>query len=310
MSFFSKYHLALTYALLVLIWSSTPLAIVWSVTDLNPYWALLFRFFLACPLAFLLLKILKLKFALHARALHSYVAGSFSLIGSQFFTYMATQYLSSGMIALMFGLSPIIAGLIGWVCFNQSLRFMQWLGMLVAVCGLGLICFSHQQQHIQIAGIFLMLISVFNYAMSIFWVKKVEAQLSPLVQATGSILVSTLISCCIIPFIWADVPQHVPSLRSILAIVYCVLMASLLAMFCYFKLVQQIQPTTLSLTNVMTPVFALLIGAALNHEQISLHVMLGALVLLSGLFIYFFKDLQLLQVWEKRFNATKQTKFK
>ena len=36
--------------------------------------------------------------------------------------------------------------------------------------------------------------------------------------------------------------------------------ASLIAMFCYFKLVQNIQATTLSLTTVMTPMIALLIA--------------------------------------------------
>lgn len=304
MSFFTRNHIALTYTLLVLIWSSTPLAIVWSVSDLNPYWALLIRFFLACPLAFLLLRILGLTLPLHKQAIHSYVAGSFSLIGSQLFTYVATQYLSSGMIALMFGLSPIMAGLIGWAWFKHSLRSMQWLGMMIALIGLALICFSHQQRHIQAMGIVLMLISVFNYAISIFWVKKIEAQLPPLVQATGSILVSTLVAILIIPFIWSYAPQHWPSLKATLAIIYCVIMASLLAMFCYFKLVQQIQPTTLSLTNVMTPLFALLLGAILNHEQLSMQVVFGALTLLFGLLIYFFRDLQISRFWQKRLKSS------
>ena len=69
-------------------------------------------------------------------------------------------------------------------------------------------------------------------------------------------------------------------------------MASLIAMFCYFKLVQNIQATTLSLTTVMTPMLALLIGAFLNQEALSLTVLMGALVLLFGLFLYFFHDLR------------------
>ena len=60
----------------------------------------------------------------------------------------------------------------------------------------------------------------------------------------------------------------------------------------YFKLVQKIQPTTLSLTTVMTPMIALFIGAVLNQEKLSMMVILGAVVLLSGLFVYFYKDLQ------------------
>ena len=135
----SQTNLALTYALLVFIWATTPLAIVWSVSDLHLMWALLLRFFIALPLAVIILLILRTPFPTHRQAVHSYLAGSFSLIGSQIFTYAATQYLSSGMIALMFGLAPIMAGLIGRFAFGQQLYKLQWLGMAIAVIGLAII---------------------------------------------------------------------------------------------------------------------------------------------------------------------------
>jgi drug/metabolite transporter (DMT)-like permease len=122
----SRINLVLTYGLLVFIWATTPLAIVWSVADLHPMWALVLRFFIALPLAVSVLLLLKVKFPIHIVALSSYVAGSLSLIGSQIFTYAATPYLSSGLIALMFGLAPIMAGLIGSFGFQQKLAGLQW----------------------------------------------------------------------------------------------------------------------------------------------------------------------------------------
>ncbi|WP_457970659.1 DMT family transporter [Acinetobacter calcoaceticus] len=288
----SQTNLALTYALLVFIWATTPLAIVWSVSDLHLMWALLLRFFIALPLAVTILLILKTPFPTHRQAIHSYVAGSFSLIGSQIFTYAATQYLSSGMIALMFGLAPIMAGLIGCFAFGQQLYKLQWLGMAIAVSGLAIICLTGSNQHVHPFGIVLMLISVFVYSFSIFWVKKVNAQIQPMAQATGSILVSSILASCLIPFIWQYAPTHLPEAKSLFALIYTVLMASLVAMFCYFKLIQNIQATTLSLTTVITPMLAMMIGAALNHEQLSIMVFVGALIILFGLFLYFYKDIQ------------------
>ncbi len=288
----SQTNLALTYALLVFIWATTPLAIVWSVSDLHLMWALLLRFFIALPLAVIILLILRTPFPMHRQAVHSYIAGSFSLIGSQIFTYAATQYLSSGMIALMFGLAPIMAGLIGRFAFGQQLYKLQWLGMAIAVCGLAIICLSGANQHVHPFGIILMLISVFVYSFSIFWVKKVNAQIQPMAQATGSILVSSIFASCFIPFIWQYAPTHLPEAKSLFALIYTVLMASLVAMFCYFKLIQNIQATTLSLTTVITPMLAMIIGAALNHEQLSIMVFVGAFIILSGLFLYFYKDIQ------------------
>ncbi|MDK1683941.1 DMT family transporter [Acinetobacter terrestris] len=288
----SKANIVSTYALLVFIWATTPLAIVWSVSDLHLMWALVLRFFIALPLAIALLLILKVKFPTDQNSWHSYLAGSFSLMGSQIFTYIATSYLSSGIIALMFGLAPIMAGLIGRFGFKQSLSRLQWLGMLIAVAGLAIICFGGENQHVNPIGIGLMLLSVFTYALSIFWVKKVNANIDPVAQATGSIFVSTVAAICIVPFIWQYAPTHIPNAKSLFALLYAVVMASLIAMFCYFKLVQNIQATTLSLTTVMTPMIALFIGAVLNNESLSAMVFVGAFILLFGLFVYFYRDLQ------------------
>jgi len=288
----SRINLMLTYGLLVFIWATTPLAIVWSVSDLHPMWALLIRFFIALPLAVTVLLLLKVKFPTHKIALLSYAAGSLSLIGSQIFTYAATAYLSSGLIALMFGLAPIMAGLIGRFGFQQKLAGLQWLGMATSIIGLALICLSGSQQHVQPIGIILMLISVFSYSLSIFLVKKINADLPVMAQATGSILVSTLLATLLIPWIWQYAPTHFPSAKSLFALTYTIVMASLIAMFCYFKLVQNLQATTLSLTTVMTPMLAILIGAYLNHEQISAQVFVGASIILFGLVLYFFRDLR------------------
>ncbi|OJU89465.1 MAG: hypothetical protein BGO19_11200 [Acinetobacter sp. 38-8] len=286
----SRINLVLTYGLLVFIWATTPLAIVWSVTDLHPMWALVLRFFIALPLAVSVLLLLKVKFPIHKVALSSYVAGSLSLIGSQIFTYAATPYLSSGLIALMFGLAPIMAGLIGSFGFQQKLAGLQWLGMGTSIIGLAMICLSGSQKHVQPIGIVLMLMSVFAYSLSIFLVKKINADVQPMAQATGSILVSTILAILLLPWIWQHAPTHFPSTKSLLALTYTVVMASLIAMFCYFKLVQNLKATTLSLTTVMTPMLAILIGAYLNHEQLSAQVFVGASIILLGLCLYFYKD--------------------
>ncbi len=288
----SRTNLILTYGLLVFIWATTPLAIVWSVSDLHPMWALVLRFFIALPLAIVVLLVLKVRFPVDKVSILSYIAGSLSLIGSQIFTYAATAYLSSGLIALMFGLAPIMAGLIGRFGFQQKLALLQWLGMAVSIIGLGLICLSDNQNHVQPLGIGLMIVSVFAYSLSIFLVKKINANIQAMAQATGSILVSTLIAILVVPWIWQYVPTQMPSAKSLLALFYTVIMASLIAMFCYFKLVQNLKPTTLSLTTVMTPLLAILIGAFLNDEQLSVQVFVGASIVLFGLLLYFIKDLR------------------
>lgn len=64
----SKSNIILTYIVLVLIWASTPLAIVWSVADLHVLWAMMLRFFLALPIAVVILLVLRIRFPLNPNA--------------------------------------------------------------------------------------------------------------------------------------------------------------------------------------------------------------------------------------------------
>ncbi|QQN87317.1 EamA family transporter [Acinetobacter variabilis] len=287
-----KSNLMLTYALLVFIWSTTPLAIVWSVEDLHPMWALAIRFFLALPLALGLLWLFKTRLPLDRVSLHSYLAGACSFIGSQIFTYWSTDYLSSGIIALMFGLAPLISGLIGRFVFQMQLSLNQWLGMGIALIGLSVICLGDADQHIQPIGIVIALVGVLVYCVSMFWVKKINAPIDPMAQAAGSIGLSVVFSLGMLPFIWQYAPTAMPHAKSLFGLVYAVIMASLIAMFCYFKLVQKIKPTTLSLTTVLTPMLALLVGVLLNNEKLLLIALVGVVILLFGLVVYFAKEIK------------------
>lgn len=286
-----RWQVGSRYILLVLIWSSTPLAVVWSVQDLHPMWALSTRFVLATALAYAICRLMKLRLPLHRRAWHSYLAGSLSLLGAMLLTYMAAPYLASGLISLLFGFAPLVAGLMAFMWNkDQTLFAEQWLGMLIAVLGLGFICLSAERTFVQPVGVGLILLAVLCYVGSMFWVKQVQANLHPLVQTTGSLLISAVGIVMLMPWFWQYFPTHMPSPLTIMAILYSVVVASVIAMLCYFDLVQRLNPATVALTTVLTPVLALLWGVWFNHESIGAGVIWGVAVVLLGLILYFVRE--------------------
>ena len=279
------------YALLVLIWAATPLAIVWSVAEVHPMWVLIIRYFGASLIALFLLKIMRDPLPFDAVSFKSYVAGSLNLIGAQLFIYLAANYLTSGLMALIFGFSPLIAGLIGHVILKtQKLIGLQWLGMAIAVGGLTFVFADSADSKVNPIGIVLMLISMVSYISSIFWVKQINAPLKPMSQATGSLIVSALGSLLIIPFIWQHFPTAMPSGRAMLGFVFTMILSSIVAMLCYFWLIKRLAASTVSLSNVMTPVIALMLGATLNHEHISPNAVMGIAVVMLGIVMYFWKE--------------------
>ena len=287
----SIFTTASIYAVLVLIWATTPLAIVWSVAEVHPMWVLIIRYLGASVIAFCLLKVMRDPLPFDAVSCQSYVAGSLNLIGAQLFIYLAANYLTSGLMALIFGFSPLVAGLIGHVILKtQKLVALQWFGMAIAVSGLTFVFSASTADKVNPLGIVLMVISMISYISSIFWVKQINAPLKPMSQATGSLLVSSVASLVLLPFIWQDFPTSLPSSKAIIGFVFTMIMSSIVAMLCYFWLIKRLNASTVSLSNVMTPVIALVLGATLNQEEISSHAFLGILIVMCGIVLYFWKD--------------------
>lgn len=279
------------YALLVLIWATTPLAIVWSVQEVHPMWVLIIRYFGASIIALFLLKLMRDPLPFDQTSMKSYLAGSLNLIGAQLFIYLAANYLTSGLMALIFGFSPLIAGLIGHVILKtQKLIGLQWLGMAIAVSGLSFVFADSADSKINPIGVVLMLISMVSYISSIFWVKQINAPLSPMSQATGSLIISAFGSLCLLPFIWQHMPTHMPGMQTIIGFVFTMIMSSIVAMLCYFWLIRRLAASIVSLSNVMTPIIALVLGATLNHEHISPNAFIGIAVVMFGIVMYFWKE--------------------
>ncbi len=279
------------YALLVLIWAATPLAIVWSVAEVHPMWVLIIRYFGASLIAFALLKIMRGPLPFDRTSMKSYLAGSLNLIGAQLFIYLAANYLTSGLMALIFGFSPLIAGLMGHVVLKtHKLVWLQWLGMAVAVGGLVFVFADSADSKVNPVGVVLMLISMVSYISSIFWVKQINAPLKPMSQATGSLMVSAAGSLLIIPFIWQHMPTALPGIQAMMGFLFTMILSSIVAMLCYFWLIKRLNASTVSLSNVMTPVIALVLGATLNSEHISPNAFAGIVVVMLGIVLYFWKE--------------------
>ena len=132
--------------------------------------------------------------------------------------------------------------------------------MAIAVGGLCFVFADSADSKINPWGVVLMLISMVSYISSIFWVKQINAPLKPMSQATGSLLVSALGSLLLIPFIWQHFPTQMPSSHAIIGFIFTMILSSIVAMLCYFWLIRRLAASTVSLSNVMTPVIALVLG--------------------------------------------------
>lgn len=285
---------AAAYLGLVLIWSTTPLAMVVSLRDFDAVWALALRMGLAAALAHGILRLAGLRLALHGAALRRYAIGALGMFGAMLFTYLGARRLPSGMIAVLFGLSPLVVGLLSALVLRNA-RFvpLQWLGLALGVAGLAVIfLLGERLAAIDTASVLLVLAGVVTYAASALWTKRLPAVLPPLVQTTGALWLSALASAAAIPLLATRMPDHLPGLPATLALLYSAAMGSIVAMLFYFYLLQRIEVGTMALSTLVTPVFALMLGVVFNGERFRPEILWGMGLIVAGLAAYYERDLR------------------
>lgn len=272
---------------IILIWSTTPLTIQWSTQGTHFTFAVLARMLIGLATAVVLLLGGRTRFPVHARALSSYIVGGFGLFSSMALTYWSARYVHSGLISVMFGLSPLMASIMATFLLGEK-AITPWkiVGMLLGVCGLGIIFLDGSSlggTHFT-AGLTVLLFSVFFYAACLVWLKRISDDSPPLATTVGSLGVATPLFALLWLATSGEIPATVPW-RSGLAIIYLGVFGSAIAFTMYYYVIKHLRATRIALITLITPVMALLLGSLLNGEDITSSLGFGTALILLGLAI-------------------------
>lgn len=277
----------LAYLTVILIWSGTPLAIQLSQQGLDFYTALVLRMWLAALLSLPVLWLLRQPLALHKAALTSYLAGSVGVYGAMLSVYWGSLFIPSGLISVMYGLSPMLSGAIAYFWLKErELTPVRLMALLLALAGLALVVSARTAIDGDAwRGIVGTLLSVFFFAWSAVWVKKTNAGLHPMVQTSGTLWFSSLLYLITLPIFGIHIPDDW-SLTSQLGLSYLVVLGSIVGFMLYFYILKYLSAARVTLITLISPVLALTWGNLLNDESFQLVALKGAALLLVGLGLY------------------------
>ncbi len=276
------------YLGIILIWSTTPLAIQWSTQGSSFAFALFARMTIGVVLAVVLLAAWRVRFPLHARAWRSYLVGGLGTFGAMTLTYWGARHVHSGLISVLFGLSPLMTGVLAALWLGErALTPLRLTGMALGMIGLATIFAQGEGAGgTQVAlGLVLLLCAVFIHSASLVWVKQIDDDSPPLATAAGTLIVSLPL----FGLVWWLVEGHVPvdlPLRASVAIVYLGVFGSVLGFALYYYVIRHMEAGKVALITLVTPVIALLLGQTLNGEAIGARVWLGAALIAGGLVLH------------------------
>jgi len=127
----------ISYLTVILIWSTTPLAIQWSGHDVGFQFGVAARMAIGLIALLTLLHFMKIELPWHKKARRVYLVSGTTLYIAMSFVYWGAQYIPSGWISVVFGLSPIFTSVLASLILKDSrLSGMRLSGMAIGLLGL------------------------------------------------------------------------------------------------------------------------------------------------------------------------------
>ncbi len=277
------------YLGVILIWATTPLAIQWSGQGLDFSFAVAARMAIGLAVAAFVLLAWRIRLPLHRRARASYLAAGLGMFGAMTLTYWGARYIHSGLISVLFGLSPLISGVMALLWLkNETLTRAKLAGMLLGLAGLAVIFGdSHEMGGAHaLAGVLALLAAVTLYSASLVWMKRIGDDSPPLATTVGALLVALPLFALVW---WWSADARMPAVvspRAGAAIVYLGVFGSVIGFALYYYVIKHMETGKVALITLVTPVLALLLGSALNGEHVGVRVWGGALLIGLGLCVH------------------------
>ena len=279
------------FAGVVLIWATTPLAIKWSSEGAGFLFGVTSRMLLGVFVCLLLLALTGRRLRWHAPARRTYLAAGLGLWGAMTSVYWAAQLIPSGLIAVVFGLTPLVTGVMSVIWLDErAFSPFRTVGMLLGVGGLAVIFGRNLSQAPTAAwGLAAVGLSVLIHSASAVWVKRIGARLGALETTTGALLVAVPLYTAAWLIFDGLLPADLGA-RAVASILYLAVFGSAIGFILYFHVLENLPASRVALITLMTPVLALLVGQWANAEQVGAVAWIGTAMILLGLALYQWGD--------------------
>ena len=273
------------YAAVILIWSTTPLAVKWSGEDIGFLTGAGARMLLALVLCLALLALLRRPLPWDRAARRVYGSALLSAYGAMVGVYWASSLIPSGLLAVLFGLTPVITAVLARLWLGEdALGPGRSVALVLGVTGLVMIFGDALTMGTDRAlGAAIALAAVTLHATSTVLVKRAGRE-GPdgLATTTGTLVLAVPLYALTWALAGGGPPAEIPP-RAAAAIAYLGVIGSVVGFSLYYHVLRRFTATGVGLIPLVTPVLALLLGALVDQETLTPRTWSGVLHILLGL---------------------------
>lgn len=277
----------LIYAIVVLIWGTTWYAIKFQLGVVAPEISLVYRFGLAAIIVFLYARMTGASLRLSWRE-HRYVAvqGLTLFCLNYWFTYLSTQHLTSGLVAVLFTAIIFLNLVNARIFFGTPIEARVMLAAGAGMLGVGLLFLPELQaaigDHVVIEGALLALVGTYLASLGNMAATRNAKQGLSVVTANAYGMAYGTLGLAVIAFLRGTPITFEQSWSYVLSLLYLSLAGTSLAFGLYLVLMRRIGPARAAYTSVLFPVVALAVSTAFEGYRWSLPAIIGLAVLVAG----------------------------
>jgi drug/metabolite transporter (DMT)-like permease len=280
----SRFRLVVAFATIYIIWGSSYLAIRIGIETLPPFLMAGGRFLVAGVLVLILASVRGPVRLTRRDWLHALVVGVLLFAGGNGALVWGEQTVPSGIAALLVACTPMWMVLIDWLRPNGHAQTRwAWAGLILGVIGVATLLGpdAFTGQGINPVGAAVILAGSVSWAAGTIYTKRVGKPRSALL-GTGTQMVCGGVVLLGLAFALGEHTRFDPgnaSVRSLAAVLYLTLIASVVAFTAYTWLIRVTTPARLGTYAYVNPVIAVFLGWAFAAEPLTVRTMIAAAII-------------------------------
>ncbi|SHF87610.1 EamA domain-containing membrane protein RarD [Flavobacterium fluvii] len=197
------------------------------------------------------------------------------------------KYISSGLGAIIGAIFPL------WIVFitlfrGERIARLSILGLVVSFAGVCVIFYDYLGDFLKPDfrfGIFLSLLSTLTWAFGSLYTKKKAASFNPYFSLGLQMLISSIVLLAITGATGTGISITSIPANSWWAIAYLTIIGSILTFIAFIYALQKLPPELNSIYAYVNPIVAVLLGALIFGEPLTVAIAIGGAVTLFGLYL-------------------------
>jgi drug/metabolite transporter (DMT)-like permease len=198
----------------------------------------------------------------------------------------ATQFLPSGLVAVVNALAPTSTLVIAILVGLEAPSLRRAAGLVLALCGTAIAVSSNLGAPGTVLAVLAVVLATVCYGAGTVYAKqRVSGNHPPLAIATGQVLMAALLAIPVaaITAPWPDVSAITPAIAG--SLVALGVFGTGAAFLAFYTLIARVGATNSILVTYLIPVVALLAGAVVLGEPLTLVVAVGTALTIGGVWL-------------------------